>query len=242
MSFFRDLALRFLGALQFLTLIPIHRSTVPPHRAALFFPLVGAGIGLVSALPLAYPVAPAGMCAALSLAIQLALTGMLHEDGLADVADAIRAGRTREKMFEILKDSRIGSFGAGALCCALLLRWQGMSYLPHPLSMIIASEALSRCAILWLGFVTPAAREGMGAWLCESKDWPTRALSVLWAAAAFSLAGWERALLLCFLLLGALWLARRYFIARLGGVVGDCFGAFQQAASIICLYAFAWPS
>jgi adenosylcobinamide-GDP ribazoletransferase len=107
--------------------------------------------------------------------------------------------------------------------------------------MLIASEALSRCAILWLGFVTPAAREGMGAWLCESRDSGTRVASVAWAAGAVWLAGWERGLAAVVLLLLLVWFARVYFFRRLGGVVGDCFGAVQQAASILCLYAFAWP-
>ncbi len=234
------LGLRFLGAFQFLTVIPIHRSTVPPHEAALFFPLVGASVGLISCLPTLLEL-PAGMEAGLVLALQLALTGMLHEDGLADVADAVRAGRTREKMFEILKDSRIGSYGASALGVAILLRWQGLANVADPWRMVAASEALSRCAILWLGFATPAARQGMGAWLCESRDGATRAASLLCAAPCLYIVGWQTGLALAAGLIGMVLAARWYFIRRLGGVVGDCFGAVQQAAVIYCLYVYAWP-
>jgi adenosylcobinamide-GDP ribazoletransferase len=240
MSFSGKLGLRLLGAFQFLTTIPIQRSTAPPHEAALFFPLVGAVIGALSAWPLLTPL-PVGLAAGLTLATQLALTGMLHEDGLADVADAIRAGRTREKMFEILKDSRIGSYGACALVAALLLRWQGIVSLREGWEGLVLSEAMSRVGILFLGFIARPAREGMGAWLCESKDWATRAMALLFAAGGVLWLGWPRGLAMVAGLVVFSYCARQYFLMRLGGVVGDCFGAFQQVAVIFCLCVLAWP-
>ena len=235
MEFFSKLQLRFLGAVQFLTVIPVSRSTVPVHESAPFFPFVGAIAGLLSSLPMAWLPLPSGIEAAITLSIQLLLTGMLHEDGLADIADGVRAGRTREKMFEIIKDSRVGSYGVSALCVALILRWQG-------LALVAASEGLSRCAILWLGLVTPAARQGMGAYLSEHRSKLTTVASLLQATLFVSFLDLSSALWLLGGLMAMVALARHYFMLRLGGVVGDCFGALQQACVIYCLVVYAWPN
>ena len=244
MAFFGKLHLRFLGAVQFLTVFPISRSTVPVHESAPFFPFVGALIGLASAIPFVLLELPAGFEAALALMVQLVVTGMLHEDGLADIADGVRKGRTREKMFEIIKDSRVGSFGASALCVGLLLRWQGLEAvggLPQAMGLVAVSEGLSRCALLWLGWIAPSARPGMGAYLSDGKSGWALALSLLQAGLMVAYVGWPAGLWL----LGGLGLlvvgARQYFVARLGGVVGDCFGALQQACVIYCLGVMAWP-
>jgi adenosylcobinamide-GDP ribazoletransferase len=248
MHFFEKLLLRFLGAFQFLTVIPIKISTAPVHESAPFFPLVGACIGILSSLPILLLPLPAGLEAALALTVQLVITGMLHEDGLADIADALRAGRTRERMFEIIKDSRIGSFGASALFAALVLRWQGIEGAANPyrtgfeiMGLLAASEGLSRCAILWLAQVTPPAREGMGAWLSEGKSFLTLLASIVQAVFFASFVELEQRLFLIGGLLLLVAIARRYFIARLGGVVGDCFGAFQQVTVIYCLCVYSWP-
>ena len=113
---------RFLGAVQFLTVIPVRAGTTPAEAAA-FFPLVGALLGACAAafLNLAFPPSIGALLAVLFL---VAATGGLHEDGLADVFDAFRAGRPPEKIHAILKDSRIGTYGALALIIAVLLRWQ----------------------------------------------------------------------------------------------------------------------
>src|SRR3954449_4276988 len=108
---------RFLGAVQFLTTLPVRRATASPGRCAVFFPLVGAAMGSAGGL-LLYAlrnVMPPSLAALLVLSFWALLTGGLHEDGFADVADAFRAGRSREKMFAILKDSRIGAHGALAM-------------------------------------------------------------------------------------------------------------------------------
>ncbi len=240
--------LRLLGAVQFLTVIPISRPTVPVSESAAFFPLVGAAIGLISALPIAYLPLPAGLTAAIALMLQLAITGMLHEDGLADIADGVRKGRTVEQMLDIVKDSRVGSYGAAALCIALLLRWQGLEAVaaragsPYfALLWVAAAEALSRYALLWFGWISTAARPGMGAYLSEGRSGGAILLATLQAVALLFALDVQAALAI---LLGTVVIivgARQYFTARLGGVVGDCFGALQQAVVIYCLIVVAWP-
>jgi len=234
------MGLRFLGAVQFLTVFPISRSTVPVHESAGFFPLVGMMIGLVSALPMAWLRLPLGIEAGLVLVAQLVATGMLHEDGLADIADGVRKGRTREKMFEIIKDSRIGSYGASALMIGLLMRWQGLVIVGakepwEVMKLVAVSEGLSRCALIWLGWIAPAARPGMGAYLSEGRGWWAIGMSIVWAVGLCALTGWVMGAWMAGGMILLTWMARQYFVTRLGGVVGDCFGALQQVCVIYCL-------
>jgi adenosylcobinamide-GDP ribazoletransferase len=231
--------LRFLGAVQFLTVIPIARSTAPVHEAAVFFPLVGAGIGLLSAWPLLVTGLPPGLVAALVLVLQLGLTGMLHEDGLADIADGVRKGRPVERMLEIIRDSRIGAYGTCALVLVLLLRWQALAA-GVTVWAVVSSEGLSRCVLLWLGHFTPAVRPGLGAYLSENRSWGVLVWSGV-AAVGLAYPAGAYAPLLLGSLVGLTVVARAYFVARLGGVVGDCFGALQQAAVVVGLVVYQWP-
>src|SRR5438445_9621196 len=122
----------FLGAVSFLTIIRIPGPLVPPGRAAAFFPLIGAILGAAGAGLLigGSRILPLSLAALLAVAFWTAITGVLHEDGLADIADALRAGRTREKMLTILKDSRIGTFGAVAVVLSVIARWQALEHIP----------------------------------------------------------------------------------------------------------------
>src|SRR5260370_24600376 len=120
---------RFLGAVQFLTVVRVPFNTATAGEAAVFFPLTGAILGALSGAVclVASSGFPRSIAALFSVVFLLVATGCLHEDGLADVADAIRAGRTREKMLSILKDSRIGTFGALAVVVSVLVRWQAVA-------------------------------------------------------------------------------------------------------------------
>ena len=113
------------SAIQFLTIIHVPGEPVEPGRAAAWFPLVGAALGIAGAgIYLAVARAlPSSLAALACVAFWTAVSGVLHEDGLADVADALRAGRSRERMLTILKDSRIGTFGAVAIILSVL--WLG---------------------------------------------------------------------------------------------------------------------
>src|SRR3954471_15815666 len=117
---------RLLGAIQFLTVVPIPGQTAIPGRAAPFFPLIGAALGATCGLVFEVCQKPLGgsLAALTAISAAIILSGGLHEDGLADVADALRAGRSREKMLAILKDSRIGAYGAVVLVLCICIRWQ----------------------------------------------------------------------------------------------------------------------
>ena len=143
-----------LSAISFLTIIPVRAETAPPGRSAALFPLVGAILGAAGAFIYleAAKVIPGSLAALLTVAFWTLISGTMHEDGLADIADALRAGRTQEKMLAILKDSRIGTFGAVAIVLSFLARWQAVEQIADPrlIQMFIAAQAVPRAVMVAL--------------------------------------------------------------------------------------------
>jgi adenosylcobinamide-GDP ribazoletransferase len=240
------------AAFVFLTRIPVggHPYDAAAWRwAPAHFPLVGLVLGaLLGALHRAlWPVGALGD-AALVLGASLLLTGAMHEDGLADTADALGGGMTPERVLEILKDSRVGVYGA----CALLVSLVGRAALLARIGRDAAwALPLVGCAarvgpvwqMLALRYVTGAgakSRDVAGARL------PQAIGATLWLAVACAIA------VLCgvldvrrlAVLLGALaavvaataWRYRR----RVGGVTGDFLGATEQLGEIAAYAVLAW--
>ena len=216
---------RLLGAIQFLTILPVRGSTAPPGQCALFFPLVGGALGAAGAYALVAfrEFIPFTLAALLVLGAWSLLTGGLHEDGFADVADAFRAGRPPERIFAILKDSRIGAHGAVALILITLVRWQALSAIAaDPIRSLPAVLAISRASMVATAWTTPPAGTGLG--LDFSKYLTTAgslfAIGTGLLFAAIAPAG----LLLVWVATVIVIAARAYFMQRIGGVNGDCLG------------------
>ena len=231
--------LRFLGAIQFLTVFPIRRDTGPPGRAALFYPLVAAALGAVGAAMLFYlrPAVPApGL---LVLLFWILVTGALHEDAVADCADAFRAHRTPDQIHAILKDPHIGVFGTIAIVFSLLIRWQALEHIESRLfESLVASFVLSRTAPIVLAWVTPPYGEGSGRVMADSLTTPT-VIGAILIALAFTAPLLVYALPLVTGTAALVSWARSYFGNRLGGVNGDCLGALNQATETYCLVVCA---
>lgn len=228
-------------AFQFMTRIPISGLPHETHalaRAAKFFPLVGLAIGLMAvAIQRALAARLQPQVLTLVLVIYLVLiTGALHEDGLADAADGFGGGWTKEKILLIMRDSRIGSFGAVAITLSLLSRFilinsTSPARLP---GFLVASSILCRWTSLPLGFWLPYARDegGLGDKVAgrlplSSLLWGT-GLAVLGVAAVLgvgSLLPW----LITLVVTAASGL---YFKHHIQGVTGDCFGATNQIAEV----------
>ncbi|MBC7926773.1 MAG: adenosylcobinamide-GDP ribazoletransferase [Bryobacteraceae bacterium] len=232
---------RFLGAVQFLTIIPVRSQTAVPGQSALFFPVVGAALGIAGGLALdaTRGYLPFALTSILVLAFWTLITGGLHDDGFADVADAVRAWRTPEHIQRILKDSRIGAHGAIALILLTLIRWQALgSITVPPVPALAACLAISRTVIVALLWITPVAGEGSALTFSQSLT-STTAILVLCQGVAFAF--WPGALAASWLLgistLTVL-LARIWFTKRMGGVNGDCLGATSQVAETLCLIVF----
>jgi adenosylcobinamide-GDP ribazoletransferase len=229
-------------ALTFLTRLPVRQPRVWPDvdlaASVPLFPVVGAliglagGVGYALAVWLGLPPLPA---AALALAITIWLTGALHEDGLADVADGFGGGRTREDKLRIMRDPRIGSYGALALVLALLTRAGALAAVAAPWAVgaaLITAGAVSRAALPAVMATMPNARvDGLGAG--AGRPHPLRAAAALLVGAliAVALLGHAAAAALLAAAGGALavaLLAKR----QIGGCTGDVLGAVQQLAEI----------
>lgn len=233
-------------AVGFLTRIPvgdIHPYDPTLSRASGFFPLVGvvaAGVGIAAWWAGTELLGPAAG-AVLSVLSTVAVTGAFHEDGLADTVDGLWGGATRERRLEIMRDSRLGTYGTAALAGDLLLR--AAILLPYAdgdlgdvARILIAAHVIGRAVPVALAVALPAVRtDGQGARLAE----PSR-LSVVTAiltavvAAAWAARWWAPVPVTVagLVLTGAYLLAAR----RLGGVTGDVLGA-SAATSIVAVMA-----
>lgn len=241
----RDIALRLpsdlLSAFALLTRLPLpnHRGT--GAASAWAWPLVGAVLGALGAAlasaALWLGVTP-GVTAALVLAAGAMLTGALHEDGLSDTADGLFGGWTRERRLEIMKDSRVGSYGVLALVLVTLARWSALTavlvYGGH-WAALVATGALSRAPMALLMALLPSAR-GEGLSHATGRPSPATALVALALAVAIAvaLAGWA-AIALLFAALAAALLLAFSALRRIGGQTGDILGATQQLAEVACL-------
>jgi adenosylcobinamide-GDP ribazoletransferase len=232
------------SAIQFLTIVRLPKTDrpAPPGQAAAWFPLVGAALGAVGAgvYIAAGKALPPSLAALATVAFWVAASGVLHEDGLADVADALRAGRTPERMLAILKDSRIGTFGAVAVVLSILARWQALEHINFPgvLCVCIAAQAVPRAAMVGLAWTSRPVGTGLGYELASTLTTPAALAALAQGIAAALLCGLGlgmEIILGCYLIARA---GQSYFYSRLGGVNGDCLGATEQILEIFVLLLF----
>jgi adenosylcobinamide-GDP ribazoletransferase len=245
-------------ALVFLTRLPLPIAGPLAEGAAAramgWFPLVGGLVGLAGGLVTALASLahlPPLACALLGLAAMVWLTGGLHEDGGADVADGFGGGRDVARKLEIMRDSRVGSYGVLALIFSVGLRAAAIGALLEAgpgavIAGLVAAGALSRAGLAALADrLPPARRDGLAA----AQGKPTK--TTVWLAGA--LGSGVALLALAPLALG--WLALPAALAaagatglmaalarrQIGGHTGDVFGAAQQVAEIAALLTLtAW--
>jgi adenosylcobinamide-GDP ribazoletransferase len=237
----------FFIALQFFTRLPIpgwigFEASWLQH-ASRYFPLVGCVVAAIAAAVYfaAALVLPAPVAAVLSTAASIYLTGAFHEDGFADACDGLGGGITRERALEIMKDSRVGAYGAIGIVCMLSAKLSALAMLPprvavgalflaHPLSRLAAAS------LIWkLEYVRGEGKAKPLAQQMTSTEFAIAAVTALLPAPVLIALGWiaPNALLAALLgaVLAALWLGRK-LQKRLGGYTGDCLGAVQQLAEV----------
>ncbi len=215
-------------------------------NASRAFPLIGAVIGAIAGLSLMaaaalnlHPLA----CAFIALGVQALVTGALHEDGLADVADGFGGGGTAAAKLKIMRDSRIGTFGVLAVLFSVGIRTGVLGGLPGPglaAAALIAAATLSRGLLpAAMHFMPPARKSGLAvrAGIPDKEGWMKGlALGALlsflflgpWGGLTALAAGVAAAAFVA-------WLANR----QIGGITGDVLGAQQQAAETAILIAAA---
>jgi adenosylcobinamide-GDP ribazoletransferase len=239
----------FRTAVAFLTRLPMPHpdGAMPPNfvRAHRMFPVVGALIGAavgLLCLGLRSVGVPDLAAAALALGGSAILTGALHEDGLADIADGFGGGQNRESKLEIMRDSRLGTYGAVVLLVSFAAKLAALAAIPngHIVPSLIVAHALGRGILPAMSLNLPYARKDG---LARNAGQPDAAISVVAAGLALLIAllslSWIDALAAA-IAAGAsaaavAWLALR----QIGGQTGDVLGGAEQAAETAILVLLA---
>jgi adenosylcobinamide-GDP ribazoletransferase len=230
------------SAVAFLTRLPMpQRMQVGPDdlaNSAVFFPLVGllVGAGAVGLNHLLSRFVSRGVMVVIILAFLVVVTGGFHEDALADAADGFGGGWSKDQILSIMRDSRVGSFGALAITLALLARFVFLSDLPPQRldGYLVAGQVASRWTALPLAYFLPPAREqgGQGAHVAGKVTLFTLIVGTVITLAIVGFA----------LKLHSLWamaaavvvtgLSGLYYRRSIGGVTGDCLGATNQLVEV----------
>ncbi|MEM7363600.1 MAG: adenosylcobinamide-GDP ribazoletransferase [Pseudomonadota bacterium] len=239
----------FICAYQFLTRIPPPRhfrySDDMMHEAARFYPLVGALIGAFAAgvFLLADQLIAVLPAMILSTAATLYLTGAFHEDGFADLCDGIGGGMTPERALEIMKDSRLGTYGVTGLSMMLLLKLALLTTIAMEVSVLIVvgtlitAHALSRSSAVVVIMTSDYVRDaGTAKPVSAGLNGHGKMIMLISSAVLVLVGGW----LMGFtpVLVGGAVMAvmhlfiRHLFEAKLGGYTGDCLGATQQMSEV----------
>jgi adenosylcobinamide-GDP ribazoletransferase len=252
----------FFTALMFYTRIPcpswVDHSPDYLNKATKYFPFIGWIVGLISAITffISQFFFPIEIAILLSMLASIWTTGAFHEDGLADVCDGFGGGWTREKILEIMKDSRVGTYGSVGLILALLLKFFSLKFfvesnetilsalnlfdnssiIPIVISLLVA-HPLSRWVASIIVFIGDYAREDE-----NSKSKPIAKnfskLGFFWASVfgvfpLFVLMPLKFIPFFIFTGISLSFILYRYFKKWLGGYTGDCLGATQQISEII---------
>jgi adenosylcobinamide-GDP ribazoletransferase len=239
----------FIIALQFLTRIPINKDLKASDedfaKGVVFFPLIGLIIGafnlivLIAASRLLGGVFPAVCC----LIAGTAITGGMHVDGLADTCDGIFSSRTRDRMLEIMRDSRIGTIGTIAVIFDYMLKLSLLSMLSGKVlyAAVLLSPAAARTLMVILIKTSVYARSGpgMGGLYLEKQTMGATIFAAVFGLAiilVFSGVWGADAFMVCAVLL---FLYRRFIYSKLQGMTGDTLGAANEVIEIAFILVFA---
>lgn len=233
--------IRFFIAVQFLTRVPVpgvlNSSEEELGKAAAFFPLVGVAVGGGAALVFlmmqrVLPLSASVLCAITFTAF---ITNAFHEDGLADAFDGFGGGWTKDRVLEIMRDSRIGTYGTLALIFLILGKLNFLSSLPSAQiwRWLIIAHMGARWTILPLCVWLPYARaEGQGKLVAKQVGALEVATATATLLVALLLIPWRAALAALLVTSLVTLLSGLYFRARLQGITGDCLGATNQLTEV----------
>ncbi|MFZ6658413.1 adenosylcobinamide-GDP ribazoletransferase [Undibacterium sp. TJN19] len=237
----------FFIALQFFTRIPVPRwvgfDPAWLHQASRYFPAVGWVVAAVCSAVylLVLQWWPQTVAVILSAIAGIMLTGAFHEDGFADVCDGFGGGMTPERVLDIMRDSRVGAYGAIGICLLLVLKLSLLINLPAEMTVpaLLIAHPLSRlasCCLIWRmdyarheGKAKPLAQEMSHAEFLISfltVLLPINVVLYFFPIAIFNL------LMALVLMIALSWWMARMFQRKIGGYTGDCLGAVQQVSEV----------
>lgn len=240
-----------LTAVMFYTRIPVPRSLEFSNdnlnRATRYFTLIGwvvGGIGAAVFYGLSF-LLPLELSVFLSMMATIFVTGAFHEDGFADFCDGFGGGYTSEKVFSIMKDSRIGTYGTVGLIGMLGTKFLALQALPPVMLpfFMIAAHAFSRLMPVMIIFTSRYSREDE-----RSKTKPIGKrgkksdliIALVFGLLPAALLSWQLIMMVIPLALVITWLFKKYIEKRIGGYTGDCLGALQQIVEVLfylCLFS-----
>lgn len=249
-------------AIQFLTRVPVSSRLADAQSlrdCPRYFPLVGGMIGVITvgmvwSTSLVWPV---WLAVIVALALELRLTGAMHEDALADCCDAFGGGWTRERVLEIMKDSRLGTYGVLGIVSAVairagatiqLLNVIGPSDLLHWAVVMIASGVIGRWVILVVMWLVPPIeqRESLSRDVGQQMQFKDVLIGSVWAVPTFFawayLQPWQSLAGVVGLMILVVWF-RGLVLRKLGGITGDCLGSVGYLGQLVVLLAsiMRWP-
>ncbi|MDQ1198725.1 adenosylcobinamide-GDP ribazoletransferase [Rhizobium sp. SORGH_AS 787] len=249
---------RVMHALSFLSRIPVHDTffqgrQVDMLAATRVFPVAGLLIALPSAILVAilhHAHADPLLTAALTLALATAITGALHEDGLADTADGFGGGADKEHSLTIMKDSRIGSYGAIALILSFMIRVAAIATLIRDAqgtaiaASLIAVASFSRAMMVWHWHGLPPARQAGVAASIGQPGSTDRNHALAYGIGMSGLMLWSSYTIIAATIaiaasFAAAYLFKHLCLRKIEGHTGDTIGATQQITEIVMLVALA---
>jgi adenosylcobinamide-GDP ribazoletransferase len=234
----------FLAAVMFLTRVPVGNAREfrleDLASSAIYFPVVGALVGLTGGIVLLMSYAvPSFVAVLICMLVTLCITGGLHEDGLADCADGLVGGQDPQRRLEIMKDSRIGAYGALALWFSLTAKLVliqsllAVSVVTAVLSVVVAHSLGRASTVALLAGLPYVRKEESKSSPFGNKITPTQLTIGLVFPFILSVALLHLHGLVCLVAASAVALACGFhFKRKIGGITGDCLGATNQLVEL----------
>lgn len=235
----------FLIALQFLTIFPVKIKSEIKNEgfgsSLLYFPVVGLAVGFVlSSVAMLFSFLPVLIKSALILIASALISGGMHLDGFADTCDGFCGNKPKEKILEIMRDSRIGAMGAIGLILLLLLKFSLIVNLQGVIlwKALVEMAVFSRWSqVLACGITHFARQEGKAKYFIEHSDKKNLIMGGLFTAALFLLMAKLKGAFLFMLPFLCVLLFIRYIKRRIGGMTGDTIGAISEIAEVAVLFS-----
>jgi len=177
------------------------------------------------------------------------ISGALHLDGLADTCDGIASGKTPEERWQVMRDSRVGSFGIVGVCCLLLVKYVSLNNVPQSLVMtsLVLMPVISRWAMVYAIFVYPYAKpSGLGKVFKQGVNWLKFVMATLIALAVAAALARLAGLAIILAIIPGIWvivvIMATYLKRKFSGLTGDTYGAINEVAEVgvlllVCLLA-----